>query len=63
MLLDVDAATLTVSVNGVPQGVMVRPGMTMSSDGDPVHRLEGSLYWTVRLSGASVAIGGGGLII
>ena len=57
MLLDCDAATLTVWVNGEWQGVMVRPGMT-DEDGEPVGRLEGPLRWAVDLDGASVAIAG-----
>ena len=50
MLLDCDAATLTVWVNGERKGVMVRPGMT--SRGQPVRRLEGPLRWAVDLDGA-----------
>ncbi len=58
MLLDFDAATLTVWVNGERKGVMARPGMT-NWDGAPVGRLEGPLRWAVDLHGsASVAIGG-----
>ena len=57
MLLDLDAATLTVWVNGERKGVMVRPGMT-SSSGAPLPRLEGPLRWAADLYGASVAIGG-----
>ena len=56
MLLDCDAATLTVWVNGQRKGVMVRPGM--SDGGQPVARLEGPLRWGVELVGASVAIAG-----
>ena len=64
MLLDCDAATLTVWVNGERKGVMVRPGMTNTSGaqfGQPVGRLEGPLRWAVDLAGdvaASVAIAG-----
>ena len=57
LLLDCDAATLTVWVNGERKGVMVRPGMTDSA-GEPVGRLEGPLRWAVDLSAASVAIAG-----
>ena len=58
LLLDLDAATLTVWVNGERKGVMVRPGMT-SRFGDPVGRLEGPLRWAVGARGnASVAIAG-----
>ena len=65
LLLDCDAATLTVWVNGERKGVMVRPGMT-NLDGEPVARLEGPLRWAVDLDGggpgrathASVAIAG-----
>ena len=48
LLLDLDAATLTVWVNGERKGVMVRPGMT-DVDGEPVGRLEGPLRWVVAL--------------
>ena len=57
LLLDCDAATLTVWVNGERKGVMVRPGMT-DHDGQPVRRLEGPLRWAVDLLGTSVAIAG-----
>ena len=58
LLLDCDAATLTVWVNGERKGVMVRPGMT-DLQGEPVGRLEGPLRWAVDLgSEASVAIAG-----
>ena len=57
LLLDLDAATLTVYVNGERKGVMVRPGMT-DWGGQPVGRLEGPLRWAVDLAGASVAIAG-----
>ena len=57
LLLDCDAATLTVWVNGERKGVMVRPGMT-DEDGEPVGRLEGPLRWAVDLDNASVAIAG-----
>ena len=50
LLLDLDAATLTVWINGERKGVMVRPGM--------VARLEGPVRWAVDLWGASVAIAG-----
>ena len=48
LLLDLDAATLTVWVNGERRGVAVRPGMT-AINGQPVARLEGPLRWTVDL--------------
>ena len=63
LLLDCDAATLTVWVNGERKGVMARPGMT-DEEGQPVGRLEGPLRWAVDLSDsvqldrASVAIAG-----
>ena len=57
LLLDLDAATLTVWVNGERKGVMARPGMT-SVHGRPVGRLEGPLRWAVDVHGASVAITG-----
>ena len=57
MLLDLDAATLTVWVNGERKGVMARPGMTTNS-GQPVGRLEGPLRWAVDLDNSSVAIAG-----
>ena len=57
LLLDLDAATLTVWVNGERKGVMVRPGMT-SLWGQLVGRLEGPLRWAVDLCAASVAIQG-----
>ena len=56
LLLDLDAATLTVWVNGERKGVMVRPGMT-DEFGDPMARLEGPLRWAVDLGpNASVEI-------
>ena len=65
MLLDIDAATLTVWVNGERKGVMVRPGMVSHYDPEfpqKVARLDSldSLRWVVELScvdGDSVAIG------
>ena len=57
LLLDCDAATLTVWVNGERKGVMVRPGMTNEHD-EPVGRLEGPLRWAVDLSNASVTVAG-----
>ena len=58
LLLDCDAATLTVWVNGERKGVMVRPGMT-DEGGEPVRRLEGPLRWAVDVAmGDSVAIAG-----
>ena len=59
LLLNLDAATLTVWVNGERKGVMVRPGMTNTYTGEPVGRLEGPLRWAVDLCyGSSVAISG-----
>ena len=57
LLLDLDAATLTVWVNGERKGVMVRPGMT-DRDGRPVGRLEGPLRWAVDVYESSVTIAG-----
>ena len=57
LLLDLDAATLTVWVNGERKGVMARPGMT-SVHGRPVGRLEGPLRWAVDLYSASVSVEG-----
>ena len=57
MLLDLDAATLTVWVNGKRKGVMVRCGMT-DLRGQPVARLEAPLRWAVFLSDGSVSIAG-----
>ena len=57
LLLDLDAATLTVWVNGERKGVMVRPGMT-DDDGETVARLEGPLRWAVDMYKASVSIAG-----
>ena len=58
LLLDLDAATLTVWVNGERKGVMVRPGMA-DRDGKPVGRLEGPLRWAIDLAAnTSVAIEG-----
>ena len=67
MLLDLDAATLTVYVNGERKGVMVRPGMIGHYDADhpsrsgPIARLQGPVYWVADLVGGgeiSVAIDG-----
>ena len=59
LLLDLDAATLTVWVNGERKGVMAHPGMTADWDGEPVGRLEGPLRWAVDVGRtASVAIEG-----
>ena len=56
MLLDCDAATLTVWVNGERKGFMVRPGQKFRSLAR-VNRLDGPLRWVVGLAGAaSVAI-------
>ena len=57
LLLDLDAATLTVWVNGERKGVAVRPGMT-NLDGEPVGRLEGPLRWGIDVAASSVAIAG-----
>ena len=57
MLLDCDAATLTVWVNGERKGVMVRPGMT-EDKGNSVGRLEGPLRWAVDVYDASATIDG-----
>ena len=57
LLLDLDAATLTVWVNGERKGVAARPGMT-DDYREPVGRLEGPLRWAVDLADASVAVGG-----
>ena len=67
LLLDLDAATLTVWVNGERKGVMVRPGMAVDSEddshGEPVARLDGPLRWAVEMASTStrpwsVTIGG-----
>ena len=63
LLLDLDAATLTVWVNGQRKGVMVQQGMTFDAPdpyhGTPVGRLEGPLRWAVDMDkGTSVAIAG-----
>ena len=64
LLLDLDAATLTVWVNGERKGVMLRPGMVQPGmtniyQAQPVGRLEGPLRWAVDMGyGSSVAIGG-----
>ena len=57
LLLDLDAATLTVWVNGERKGVMVRPGMT-DEEGAPVGRLEGPLRWAVDGCDCCMAIEG-----
>ena len=57
MLLDCEAATLTVWVNGERKGVMARPGMA-NDQGEPIGRLEGPLCWAVDLYRSSVAIAG-----
>ena len=58
LLLDLDAATLTVWVNGERKGVMVHPGMANDWRGQPVGRLEGPLRWAVDTDRSSVAIAG-----
>ena len=55
MLLDLDAATLTVWVNGKRKGVMVHPHMGLLRYHE---RLEGPLRWAVGLNSTSVAIAG-----
>ena len=63
LLLDCDAATLTMWLNGQWKGVMARPGMT-DDDGEPVGRLEGPLRWGVDLAyGASVAVQADGRLV
>ena len=58
LLLDLDAATLTVWVNGERKDVMARPGMT-NRRGEQVGQLAGPLRWAVDLSSeASVATAG-----
>ena len=58
LLLDLDAATLTVWVNGERKGVMVRPGM-IDGEGEPVGQLEGPLRWAVDLGrNCSVSVDG-----
>ena len=57
LLLDLDAATLTLWVNGEHKGVAIRPGTT-DVNGEPVPRLEGPLRWALDLNGASLAIEG-----
>ena len=57
LLLDLNAATLTVWINGERKGVVARPGMT-NDEGEPVGRLEGPLRWAVDLACASVAVAG-----
>ena len=58
LLLDLDAATMTVWVNGERKGVMVRPGMAVDSEddshGEPVARLDGPLRWAVEIDAAMV---------
>ena len=57
LLLDLDAAALTVWVNGERKGVMVEPGMPVCH-GQPVGRLEGPLRWAMDLNRTSVAVAG-----
>ena len=57
LLLDLEAATLTVWLNGERKGVMARPGMT-NNRGQPVGRLEGPLRWVADPDELSVAIAG-----
>ena len=64
LLLDLDAATLTVYANGERKGVIVQPGMiptkaAPTEHGQPVPQLEGPLRWVAHLyQGASVTIDG-----
>ena len=64
MLLDLDAATLTVYVNGERKGVMVQPPVLdeygrVRPSRRPTDRLEGPLRWAVDLDPCgSVAIDG-----
>ena len=58
LLLDLDAATLTVWVNGERKGVTVRPGMTYQYGRAPVGRLEGPLRWAVGGYDCCMAIEG-----
>eukprot|EP01045_Picozoa_sp_COSAG04_P016309 COSAG04_NODE_1349_length_7133_cov_9.163918_6_plen_76_part_00 len=60
LLLDLDAATLTLWVNGEHKGVAIRPGTT-DVNGEPVPRLKGPLRWAVDLFDTSVAIASGPL--
>ena len=62
MLLDCDAATLTVWVNGERKGVALRPGMT-NLGGEPVARLEGPLRWAVDVTGGTRAAVEGPLLL
>ena len=58
LLLDLDAATLTVWLNGGRKGVAVGPGPMANMLGrqHASGRLEGPLRWAVDLNIASVAI-------
>ena len=58
LLLDLDAATLTVWLNGERKGVAVGPGPMANMLGrqHASGRLEGPLRWAVDLNIASVAI-------
>ena len=59
LLLDCDAATLTLWVNGEQKGVMVRPGTSSRYPWGPAAaRLEGPLRWVVDLSNTTVAVDG-----
>ena len=49
LLLNLDAATLTVWLNGERKGVMARPGMIDRYGGQLVGRLEGPLRWAADL--------------
>ncbi len=62
MLLDLDAATLEVFVNGDRRGFLAQPGMTMDAPssahhGREVARLEGPLRWAADID-AQVSING-----
>ena len=55
LLLDLEAATLTMWVNNKLHAIMVRPGMVDNEGGQTMARLEGPLRWA-----ADVTVGGGG---
>ena len=58
MLLDCDAATLTVWINGERKGVMVQPGMSVEPGTVPMAHLEGPFRWVMTLRNASGSIEG-----
>ena len=59
MLLDCEARTLTVYLNGVRLGDMVKPGMRYI-DGTPIHPLKFPVCWSAEFirGNACVAIRG-----